>query len=688
MSKFQKILGIVFIFGVSFIVFGSKAEAATFSGESHSPTGFRPPASMCGGAPPVDFSAYPYAVSLNTTTGRITYGVHIGWQRCGNNLTETRAYAIYDDPNVGNVNVCPFSGIYGSTYDTFDCVKYIGSPPYSEPGNSLQCWATPPENVNHYCTSPENFPGIERHENNPSVGGDQTWKAMSYDIPGWGSLQASDGSYTINSRLCQFYKNGASFDNIVSGDRCQDISITVNWVAPVPDVPPTLTCTTTAMEIQRGVPFTITPTATTSAATPSSGHADLSYTMSVDMPGSLSDETFTGSIAWSSGSTSHSVTVPSFDSSGTVSYTVTADGATGSPVTCTIQLNLRDRPYFKFYGGDVHAGGGFNFGSPGGCSPGTIPSNYGAVRANSEDTGSGYRGSSSQFTISALMQVNSVYSGSQRLSRPLQPKGLTFANTSVDADAATPGNQPSAAANSTFGGGSGSGKCIKNYFDSTRYPSIIDISAGAQPLTSLPADLDGGVQQYLHTGNLTISNLGIPTGRQVALYVDGDVYISGNINFGTGAGTRADMPNFYLIVKGNIFIRNTVNRIDGTYIAQPNAANDTSRGTIYTCANSMGSPVPTASLRADCNSQLAVNGSLVAQNIRFLRALGNIGSSSTSELPNFDTGLGGTSAAEVINYTPEVYIAPSPLNSPAGTPGSSSSSVGSYDYIRSLPPTY
>jgi hypothetical protein len=212
-----------------------------------------------------------------------------------------------------------------------------------------------------------------------------------------------------------------------------------------------------------------------------------------------------------------------------------------------------------------------------------------------------------------------------------------------------------------------------------------------------PGAFPAGRSRYMLSSR-TINALSIPRGSQVAAYVDGDVFINGNITFSTDARTtNSDIPYFALIARGNIYISENVSRLDGLYIAQPRSGGGTG-GKIYTCARGMGDLWPGVAaapndLYTKCNKQLAINGALVAKQVRWLRTFGNINdgvysNASPNEAPDFSTGLGGnTKAGEIVSYTPEMYMAPSPLKSLKSRDGSGE--VGRrYDAITGLPPIF
>ena len=325
------------------------------------------------------------------------------------------------------------------------------------------------------------------------------------------------------------------------------------------------------------------------------------------------------------------------------------------------------RPYVKVFGSDVSAGGGFI------TSTGVCPATTGRILAFSSSAG-GYRGSSGQFGVAALMNINEFYSASQRTSNPVAPKGLSFRNN---------------VAAETYGGNFGGGKCIPDYYGATQ--DSPNSTGNIQSAISIPSSPTN--KQYILTtpsmGSATDITIGV--GRQKVVYYDGNIYIDRNIIFSTGGRTtREDIPYFALIVRGNIYIAPSVSRLDGVYIAQPHTGMEASEGRIYTCAAGAGVLYTSAQLATACNTSLAINGALIAQQVKFLRTLNSLRDSTVGELPNFIDGSQSapatTRAAEIINYTPEIYMAPSPLKDPLTITGNTGSRKP--DAIFSLPPVF
>ncbi len=346
----------------------------------------------------------------------------------------------------------------------------------------------------------------------------------------------------------------------------------------------------------------------------------------------------------------------------TVAATVSgqADGSSVSN-TCTTTINRANLPYLKTYGADVWAGGSYNASA---CA-----TDGGGIYTYSNGSGTNAKGSSGQLGVMALLDIKGFYSSSLKGSGTTTPiKGSTFSNT---------------AGNGTYGGAfGGKAACMPDYYTRTQ-----DTTISAQSIMASSVSFSAGKSRYTLSGPLTINALSVLAGSQVAVYVDGDVYIKGNITYGTGANTQDQLPYLAIIATGNIYIDPTVTRIDGLLIAQPKDLTTTNPtdGRIYTCAPNGVAPSDT-DLYTKCSSQLVINGALVAQQVKFMRTFKSLKDSSPVETPNFATGE-FTNAAEVINYTPEMYLAPSPLRDPNQTT-KSSGIYGKYDAVFSLPPVY
>lgn len=331
----------------------------------------------------------------------------------------------------------------------------------------------------------------------------------------------------------------------------------------------------------------------------------------------------------------------------------------GGSTTCETDFTVYIKPYLKIYGGDVWSGADF---------PGTDDSSSASIYAFANANGVNSNGSSSQLGVTSLLNIKGFYSSSLRTSgfTGVAPKATTFANV---------GNSY---ANSAFGGGFGSGAKLKtiDYYTDTRNTSL-----GSSTLSgNVPASR--GRVQYTMPGGSTLSNMTIGRGSQAAVYVNGDLYINGNISYDSSARTGlSDIPFFALIVRGDIYIAPNVTNIDGMIVAQAYRSGGSDvGGRIYTCAAGLRSPyaTTTAAIANNCGNKLTVNGSFTAKQIRFLRHVTTYSLAPTREARN------SNGAGEVFNFSPELYMAPSPLSN-GETNGSEPTK---YDAIFSLPPVF
>jgi hypothetical protein len=300
-----------------------------------------------------------------------------------------------------------------------------------------------------------------------------------------------------------------------------------------------------------------------------------------------------------------------------------------------------NKPYLKVYGGDISAGNG----QP--TAGGACLNNARAaiISWNRGGGANNYAGASTQFAALAMDAIYNVATsfGNGVGSAP-RPGGLAFANTGANAE--------------RYGGSFGSLPCVADYF-ATRPGTTMNF-------TTLGAATTDGAYSLTGPGPFTISGA-LPAGARVVLYAEGDVYIDNNITYPAN-WTTADMPLFQLVVRGNIYIRNTVTQLAGIYIAQPNGG---SGGTIYTCTTSAAPLAPSNTLHSSCNSTLTINGAFVAKDVRFLRTRGTLQQSTPGEANS------SGNIAEIFNFSPALWMAQPTgvINGPL-----------EYDSITALPP--
>jgi hypothetical protein len=180
-------------------------------------------------------------------------------------------------------------------------------------------------------------------------------------------------------------------------------------------------------------------------------------------------------------------------------------------------------------------------------------------------------------------------------------------------------------------------------------------------------------------------------GNDLSLFVNGNIYIASNITFGTNNGDwtinadgTSNIPSFYIVATGNIYVAPSVTELDGVYVAKTNTSG--SGGTIYTCGQSSFSPLPAASLYSTCNQQLIVYGSFIGAQVNLMRTFGSLNNSTSTEDPNggaprqCDNGdFASDCAAEIFNFSPEVYLSKPAIQAP-------NNGATSYDAEVDLPP--
>ncbi|HSX28532.1 MAG TPA: hypothetical protein VLF60_03750 [Candidatus Saccharimonadales bacterium] len=294
--------------------------------------------------------------------------------------------------------------------------------------------------------------------------------------------------------------------------------------------------------------------------------------------------------------------------------------ASAADQTATYCVKIVGHPYFVVGGNDVWAGSSFDY-SDNSCS-GL------AARASGISSwvtnGAGAVGEYGVLALGAITEVGSAN----------QPggNGLTFANS--------PSNGSLGAAT----------HCIPDYY------TTVGTSGAAWPgFASLPTS--AGQKKYFATGPVTISagTNTVPKGTQVALVVNGDVYIQGDIAYSGSYASLSDMSSLWIIAKGNIYIQETVKNLSGLYVAEGTSANP---GIIQTCTKTGTTPPVTYNpLTANvCNTNgLDVYGAFLADKIYWQRTRGTAVSGQTyAESVQFDPGLYLTSPYSPALSTPQI----------------------------------
>ncbi len=467
-----------------------------------------------------------------------------------------------------------------------------------------------------------------------------------FDIP-FSALNAAqqDALNAPGSHNVYVYGIGVDGSGAIDGVNSPGDGITGSPKAYDPGscIPPvTFTCSNVTSDpnpIEVGTSFKIKMNISTAGGST----ASYPYTANLSMtkppnPGTLSPASpsaATGTLAKDS-STNIEFSGLSVDAPGNYQGTITVTFTGGATLSCIFKtggpngdcmsgcdsLRAVTKPYFQARNGDIAAGvSSLCKGWSSGAATGTLTAWNNGLSSPSN------LGAETNLAAYALGLIDGFASANAQGART--PKSLTFANTS-----------------GVFGGNLNSGAaCPDDYY-----------STAVSPLP----------------GGSTITGRTIANGvaNRIAIYVDGDAYINGNITFTGGATTIDDLPSFYLVVKGNIYIAPNVTQLYGVYVAQP--LDDDSKGKIYTCSNGLDMPtiaqLNSGAPGTGCQRTLNVYGAFIAKEFKLYRSNGSM-----------SNGI----AAEIFNYTPGTWlVAPCSINRGCGPDRPDDG----YDSITSLPP--
>lgn len=432
--------------------------------------------------------------------------------------------------------------------------------------------------------------------------------------------------------------------------------------ASIPVPATTFTCTNVVPDpnpVEAGAPFKLRVNIHSSGGIPMS----YTFTATLSAPSPPNPSAMTGTPASFAGSVAKDgTTTATFEPltvtaagnyEGNIAVSFSPGGASincpfnssGSNPTCTAncsQFVAVTKPYFQVRNGDAAAGMGSALGSSctgwGTGGLGTLTAWNQLLNpppANNPNVGAGTN------LAAFALDIIDGFASAQTPSGSSVPKDLSFANSA-----------------GTFGGSFGGGiNCPDDYFSTGN--GIATSAGGTVNVSSLTTS-----EKYV--GNVTVKGGNISPGEHIALYIDGDAYIDGSgikaIRFVGGPWPINQIPSFYLIVKGNIYIDAEVDQLDGVYVAQP--LSDGSKGLIYTCSSGFLAPTK-PQLNGVCkNKVLTVNGAFIARELKLYRSFGSLSTSGPAEL---------------FNFTPATWlVAPAPLGG--------SGFGGGYDAITSLPP--
>lgn len=302
----------------------------------------------------------------------------------------------------------------------------------------------------------------------------------------------------------------------------------------------------------------------------------------------------------------------------TITITNPSQGAyfnSAADKTATTCVTVAKTPYVRFMGNDIFAGGNFSAVNAA-CNNQAKITTVGRILSD----GSG-AGSVAEYSAFALNKVTSFGSSSKVLvgSGALgdSARQLTFANS-----------EPNAALLGYYGSAS---HCITDYV--TQFSSSPTIAAGSYNVGPR------GSGAWHVTGALSISG-SMPAGGKQVYYADGDVTVTGNLQYPATYTSLADVPSLIIITKGNIFVQAAVTQMDGMFIARGDGS---TTGVFYTC---YPKNEPASISNACNNSQLVVNGSVSAGRFDLFRSFGASGATPAARK---DPG-------EQFYFNPELYL--------------------------------
>jgi hypothetical protein len=345
---------------------------------------------------------------------------------------------------------------------------------------------------------------------------------------------------------------------------------------------------------------------------------------------------------------------------------------------CYPSYTPQSRPTLRVTQGDIATGGGFSVkgascsaaatfttGAKRSVSPFTTGNaNAGGLRTFAYP--SSKLGSGADFAAYALGYIQGDPPGSNGFytagitTSGLGYNGLMFANNGVAGAGVLGGS---------LGGNFADGHCATDYFNTTKKQ---DFTTMTDPGAAFSMDNILASGQYYHAGNVVINGGTVANSRSITLYIEGDVTITNNINYGAWSFDTANYTNnapyLMIVAKGNIYVQNNVGLMNGLYVAQP--LDDGSRGSFVTCSNGSNYPDAASFIGNNCQTQLKVQGSVVAQHVYPLRASGTLSNN--------------TGTSETFDYLPSMAV-----GVPNIAPNSGGASVkNDLDSISNLPPVF
>lgn len=463
--------------------------------------------------------------------------------------------------------------------------------------------------------------GVNRQDNNAPTtvnGGTITGKETN-----WGPTN-NGGTYTITWGM----KNGATV-KISCTKQFNVVALNCNGVSTKPSPLDPLTPFTITASVRYNPPSGVSLAANEKMFIHVTGpwtYTNNNVRFSEQPPGSGIEQGTVSNIGPTRATGTFDITYGMMDSAGKVIL--------NCPTSGPFQFTVTDLPYFSVKDGDIQSGDCMQ---NGGATPTGGDSDGSIVSWNQEAAGN-YAGAGVQYAAFALGYLQDFPSAQNKSPGTY----LSFANKNFAGPNYIAGSN---SGQDTYGGGYISYQsCATDYYGT--------------PTTVQPSGYTINGQMIPNTG----------AGSHQIIYVNGNVYIKGSITYSGNYASVQDIPSFTVVAKGgNIYIDKGVAKLDGLYVAEPNATG--AGGTIYDCATG---PTTGASLNSSlfstCHTSLTVNGSFVARQLELQRTTGTLHSNPAAPAETFD-------------YNPEIWLTEPTAGGSAGTSGDDA-----YDAITSLPP--
>ncbi len=302
-----------------------------------------------------------------------------------------------------------------------------------------------------------------------------------------------------------------------------------------------------------------------------------------------------------------------------VLYVQPASPSVASRASTSACAVVAKKPYVRFSGNDLWAGGGFVSANPACNTSAKITT---SARALAGTAPTQYAGSSVEYNAFALNKITSFGSAGRVLvgSGALGDlsRSLTFANNEADA--------------TKLGYYGAASHCLTDY--ASLYASATPLAAGTYDVGTRGS----GVWRAA-SGNLHLYGT-MPAGATQIYIGVNDLFVDNDLKYPASYANLADVPSLVVITTHNLAIMSNVKQLDGFYVAQGDGVTS---GLFRDCWPKTS---PQAVGDACDVNQLVVNGAVSAGQFELWRSYGASGA----------TTVARQTPAELFKFTPEIYL--------------------------------